>query len=113
MIEPIEEEIIEYPEESLEHKEEDAEKEPQSTEVTIHALVGYSNPQMMKVGGLLKQQPITILIDTGSTNNFLNSKVAARMTLHIEGVRIGAALRGGGELVQRIKTLVLEKSFVR
>ena len=39
----------------------------------------------MKVGGLLKQQPITVLIDTGSTNNFLNSKVAARMTLHIEG----------------------------
>ncbi|RRT43587.1 hypothetical protein B296_00036916 [Ensete ventricosum] len=38
----------------------------------------------MKVGGLLKQQPITVLIDTGSTNNFLDHKVAARMTLQIE-----------------------------
>ena len=39
----------------------------------------------MKVGGLLKQQPITVLIDTGSTNNFLNSKIATQMALHIEG----------------------------
>ena len=85
MIEPVEEEVIEHPEESFEHNEEDVEEEPQPTDVTVHALAGYSNPQMMKVGGLLKQQPITVLIDTGSTNNFLNSKVAARMALHIEG----------------------------
>ncbi|RRT44306.1 hypothetical protein BHE74_00040136 [Ensete ventricosum] len=38
---------------------------------------------MTKVGGLLKQL-ITVLIDTGSTNNFMNRKVAARMALHIE-----------------------------
>ena len=83
MIEPIEEEVIEYPEESLEHEEEDAEEEPQPTEVMVHTLVGYSNPQTMKVGGLLKQQPILVLIDTGSTNNFLNSKVAVHMNLPI------------------------------
>ena len=85
MIEPIEEEVIEHLEESLEHEEEDAEEEPQPTKGTVHTLVGYSNnPQTMKVGGLLKQQPITILIDTGSTNNFLNSKVAVHMNLPIE-----------------------------
>ena len=44
MIEPIEEEVIEHPKESLEYKEEDAEEEPQPTEVTVHALAGYSNP---------------------------------------------------------------------
>ena len=75
IIEPVEE-VIEHPKESIEHKEENAEEEPQLTEVTVHALAGYSNPQMMKVGGLHKQQLITIFIDTGSTNNILNSKVA-------------------------------------
>ena len=55
MIEPVEEEVIEHPEESLKHNEEDVEEEPQPTDVTVHALAGYSNPQMMKVGGLLKQ----------------------------------------------------------
>ena len=84
MIEPIEVEVIEHPKESLEHEEEDAEEEPQPTEVTVHAIAGYSNPQTMKVGGLLKQQPITVLIETGSTNNFQNSKVAVYMNLPIE-----------------------------
>ncbi|RWV98550.1 hypothetical protein GW17_00038591 [Ensete ventricosum] len=38
----------------------------------------------MKIGGLLKYQHVTILIDTGSTNNFMNSKVAARLALQIK-----------------------------
>ena len=42
----------------------------------MYALASYVNSQMMKVGGLLKQQPITISIDTESTNNFINNKVA-------------------------------------
>ena len=84
MIEPIEEEVIEHPKESLEHEEEDAEEEPKPTEVTVHTLASYSNPQTMKIGGFLKQQPITVLIDTGSTTNFLNSKLAVRISLPIK-----------------------------
>ncbi|RWW37369.1 hypothetical protein BHE74_00057534 [Ensete ventricosum] len=38
----------------------------------------------MKVGGFLKQQLITILINTESTNNFMNNKVVVRMALPIE-----------------------------
>ncbi|RRT69246.1 hypothetical protein B296_00009755 [Ensete ventricosum] len=34
--------------------------------------------------GRRKLQPITILIGTGSTNNFIDNKVAARLTLWIE-----------------------------
>ncbi|RRT36099.1 hypothetical protein B296_00052251 [Ensete ventricosum] len=75
MIELVEDEDIEPSEESLKPKDEAIEEEPQSDDFTVRALAGYSNPQMMKVGGLLKQQPITILIDMGSTNNFLNSKI--------------------------------------
>ncbi|RZR95501.1 hypothetical protein BHM03_00024358 [Ensete ventricosum] len=64
----------------------------------VHALAGYSNPQTMKVGGLLRQQPITVLIDTCITNNFLNSKVAICMTLQIKviGSESRRCLRGRG-----------------
>ncbi|RRT57303.1 hypothetical protein B296_00002873 [Ensete ventricosum] len=85
MIELVEDEDNEASEESLEPKDEAMEEEPQSADYAVHALAGYSNPQTMKVGGLLKQQPITILIDTSSTNNFLSSKVVACMALQIEG----------------------------
>ncbi|RWW85357.1 hypothetical protein BHE74_00005957 [Ensete ventricosum] len=71
-------------EESLELEDEAMEEEPQLADYTVHALAGYSNPQTMKVGELLKQQPITVLINTGSTNNFLNSKVTTRIALQIK-----------------------------
>ncbi|RWW42163.1 hypothetical protein BHE74_00052302 [Ensete ventricosum] len=86
VIELAEDEDNETSEEALEPKEEAMEEDSQPADYAVHALVGYSNPQMMKVGGLPKQQPITILVDTGSINNFLNSKVAAaRLALQIEG----------------------------
>ncbi|RWW80017.1 hypothetical protein BHE74_00011668 [Ensete ventricosum] len=72
-------------EEVHKHKEEVMEEEPQLVDCMMHALAGYGNLQTMKVRGLLKQQPITILIDTGSTNKFMNNKVATWMVLHIEG----------------------------
>ncbi|RRT63244.1 hypothetical protein B296_00012992 [Ensete ventricosum] len=85
VIEPVEDEDNETSEEALELKEEAMEEESQLADYVVHALAGYSNPQMMKVGGLLKHQPITVLIDTGNTNNFLNSKVATHLVLQIEG----------------------------
>ncbi|RRT84314.1 hypothetical protein B296_00012720 [Ensete ventricosum] len=39
---------------------------------------------MMKIEGFLKHQLVTILIDIGSTNNFVDNKVAARLTLQIK-----------------------------
>ncbi|RZR95709.1 hypothetical protein BHM03_00024582 [Ensete ventricosum] len=78
-------EPIEYMEEEVrEHEEEVMDEERQPIDITMHALTDYTNPQMMKVGGLLKQQTVTFPIDTGSTNNFMNSKVAVRMALPIE-----------------------------
>ncbi|RWV77049.1 hypothetical protein GW17_00062178 [Ensete ventricosum] len=55
MIEPVEDEDNEPPEEGLEPEEEAIEEEPQPADYAVHALADYSNPQTMKVGGLLKQ----------------------------------------------------------
>ncbi|RRT50210.1 hypothetical protein B296_00017699 [Ensete ventricosum] len=93
MIELVEDRDSEPSEEGLEFEEGAMEEEPQPADYAVHALADYavhaladySNTRMMKVGGLLKLQPITVLIDTGSTNNFLNSKVAVCMVLQIEG----------------------------
>ncbi|RWV79608.1 hypothetical protein GW17_00059232 [Ensete ventricosum] len=84
VIESVEDKANETSKEALKPEEESMEEESQSTDYVVHMLAGYSNPQTMKVGGLLKQQPITVLIDTGNTNNFLNSKVAACLALQIE-----------------------------
>ncbi|RZR85658.1 hypothetical protein BHM03_00012677 [Ensete ventricosum] len=79
LIEPLED-----VEEVQEYEVEVTDEEEQSVDITMHALAGYANPQTMKIGGFLKQQSITILIDIWSTNNFMNNKVAVWMALPIE-----------------------------
>ncbi|RWV82360.1 hypothetical protein GW17_00056145 [Ensete ventricosum] len=82
MMEPIEET---KPEDvDRKSKEENTEEDPKLAIDIIHALASYVNPQMMKIEGFLKHQLVTILIDIGSTNNFVDSKVAARLTLQIK-----------------------------
>ncbi|RRT56637.1 hypothetical protein B296_00028643 [Ensete ventricosum] len=80
VIEPIENPEPEDIDPELEKEE--AKEEPQPTISTIHTLVGYANSQSMKVDGFLKHQPITILIDTESTNNFMDSKMEDKPTTH-------------------------------
>ncbi|RWV97427.1 hypothetical protein GW17_00039783 [Ensete ventricosum] len=38
----------------------------------------------MKINGFLKRQSITVLIDTESTNNFMDNKVVAQLTFRIK-----------------------------
>ncbi|RRT60079.1 hypothetical protein B296_00016526 [Ensete ventricosum] len=53
VIEPAEDEDNKTSEEALEPKEEAMEEESQPVDYAVHTLAGYSNPQTMKVGGLL------------------------------------------------------------
>ncbi|RZR87841.1 hypothetical protein BHM03_00015305 [Ensete ventricosum] len=54
VIEPMEDKDNETSEKALEPKEKAIEEESPPANYAVHALAGYSNPQMMKVGGLLK-----------------------------------------------------------
>ncbi|RWV81270.1 hypothetical protein BHE74_00016972 [Ensete ventricosum] len=75
MIEPIED----PEEEDLEPKKENMKEDPQPVDYTTHTLADHANPQAIKVEESLKQQPVTILIETRSTNNFMNNKVDTQL----------------------------------
>ncbi|RZR86138.1 hypothetical protein BHM03_00013271 [Ensete ventricosum] len=55
---------------ALEPKENDT---PQPVTRTVPTLAGYTNLQKLKIEGFLEQQSIIILINTGSTHNFMSS----------------------------------------
>jgi hypothetical protein len=65
-------------------EEEDQELEPsqdldlEETTPTIscHALADISTPQTLKIQGYIKKKKVTVLIDSGSTHNFINYKLA-------------------------------------
>ncbi|RZR73660.1 hypothetical protein BHM03_00026778 [Ensete ventricosum] len=66
---------------TLEPKEKDT---PQLATRTVPTLAGYTNLQKLKIEGFLEQQSIIILINAGSTHNFMSSKVAAHLMLQKE-----------------------------
>lgn len=41
-------------------------------------------PQTMKARGLIGKQSVVILIDTGSTHNFLDPRTAKRAGIHVK-----------------------------
>lgn len=56
-----------------------------NTEVLIpfNALIGTTSLQVMLVGGMLKQHPMIIFIDSGSINNFLRAPLSTRFDIPI------------------------------
>jgi hypothetical protein len=51
-------------------------QDPDLTQISLHALMGHTIPQTLRVMGHINQSPIAILIDSGSTHNFLQHRVA-------------------------------------
>ena len=45
-------------------------------EISLHALARVTTPQTMWVRGFFKKLPLTILIDSGSTHNFIDLRIA-------------------------------------
>eukprot|EP00253_Pinus_taeda_P029026 PITA_29026 len=43
--------------------------------ISLHALAGISSPQTLKIRGFIKHRPVVVLIDSGSTHNFIHQKV--------------------------------------
>ncbi|RZR87720.1 hypothetical protein BHM03_00015178 [Ensete ventricosum] len=66
---------------TLEPKEKDT---PQPATCTVPILACYTNLQKLKIEGFLEQQFVIILIDAGSTHNFISSKVATHLMLKKE-----------------------------
>jgi hypothetical protein len=54
----------------------DLELEETTPMISCHALVNISTPQTLKIEGYIKKKKVTMLIDSGSTHNFINYKLA-------------------------------------
>ena len=81
------------PEESLMDEPEEhtiAQEEPETQQeeplISLHALVGMTSPQTLKIKGYIKHQPVVILIDSGSTHNFIHRRIADKVNCFIRPV---------------------------
>jgi hypothetical protein len=76
--------------------------EPQGEEIqlSLHALTGLPSYQTMKVCGSHNQKTLQILLDSGSTHNFLDLEVAKRLGCKLEPVTPMTVTAGGGNKIQ-------------
>ena len=64
---------LEEPEEEEEDNQHD--NVPEETVISFHTLAGISSPQTLKIRGFIKHCPVVVLIDSGSTHNFIHQRV--------------------------------------
>ena len=50
-----------------------------SPNISCNALVGITTPQTLKIEGHIKKKKVIVLIDLGSTHNFIHGKVAKEL----------------------------------
>ncbi|KAK2407034.1 hypothetical protein QL285_042695 [Trifolium repens] len=66
-------------------------------QISLHALMGHTIPQTIRLLGHIDHQPLTILIDSGSTHNFVQDRVAKQLGLTLEPTQSFQVLVGNGE----------------
>ncbi|XP_065852143.1 uncharacterized protein [Euphorbia lathyris] len=83
----------------LEHEEEtEGSYEP---EISLHAITGIRNSQTMQLQAHVAGPPMLILVDSGSTHNFVNKQVALHLKLPVT-VKLGLQLTvANGEKKER------------
>jgi hypothetical protein len=60
--------------------------EPKEPVISLHALVGISTPQKLKIKGYIKQRLIVVLIDSNNTHNFIHCRVSKYVNCFIRPV---------------------------
>ena len=68
--------------EILEEKKEETIEEITPT-ISYNALAGITTPQTPKMEGYIKKKKVIVLIDSGSTHNFIHSKIAKNLNCFI------------------------------
>lgn len=72
----------------------------ENPEISFHAFTGYSNPKTLRIQGVINNNSVQILIDSGSTHNFIQLKFIHILTQPVRASSIFQVLVGNGEVLQ-------------
>ncbi|KAD4585722.1 hypothetical protein E3N88_23323 [Mikania micrantha] len=87
----------------MSNEEDQGDKEENSNEVaeiSLNAILGNSQPTTMKVLGLLNSTEILILVDGGSTHNFISDVLVGELNLTTQSVQPFGVQIGNGDVIR-------------
>ena len=74
--------------------------------ISLHALTSFSAPQTLKLIGYIKHRKVIILVDSGSTHNFIHRRISHETNFYIRVVNNfqimianGESMKCGGRLL--------------
>ncbi|KAJ4977450.1 hypothetical protein NE237_002556 [Protea cynaroides] len=73
---------------------------PTESEISYHALAGQSSATTLRFTATVCGSPLQVLVDSGSTHNFLQSRVAEHLHLPVEPITNMKVLVGNGTTLQ-------------
>ncbi|GJY02845.1 retrotransposon gag domain, retroviral aspartyl protease [Tanacetum coccineum] len=72
----------------------------ETAEISLHAILGKSHPTTMKVHGMLHSTEVLILIDGGSTHNFISDVLVNELKLATQPVSPFGVQIGNGDVIR-------------
>ena len=73
--------------------------DPPQAQISLHALLGHTAPETLRMTGRISQQPVVILIDGGSTHNFVHACLVKSLGLNPQPTPTLRVLVGNGNEV--------------
>jgi hypothetical protein len=83
-----------------EEVEEMVELGEEGAEITLCALLGSTSPSTMRVIALINGQKAMVLIDTGSTHNFMDNGLAASLKLQVDHTSCFGVKVANGQIIK-------------
>lgn len=88
----------------------------EGTEIEVKMITGFSSKVTMKLKGMLKGKEVVVLIDSGTTHNFIHQALVEGRQILIEntpfGVTIGNGTRCKGKELCKMVELRLNKLII-
>lgn len=72
----------------------------ETAEISLHAILGKSQPTTMKIHGMLHSTEVLILIDGGSTHNFISDVLVDKLKLASQPVTSFGVQIGNGDIIR-------------
>ncbi|KAL5763876.1 hypothetical protein ACOSQ2_016470 [Xanthoceras sorbifolium] len=69
-------------------------------EISFHAMLGTAHPQTLRMVGRIKNKEVTVLVDGGSTLNFIDQTVAQKLSLSVVRDRSFQVMVGNCEKIE-------------
>ncbi|GJY25705.1 retrotransposon gag domain, retroviral aspartyl protease, partial [Tanacetum coccineum] len=94
------EQLVDREVEANENEYEEGINQQDRAEISFHAILGKTSGTTMKAEGTLEDRKVLIMVDSGSTHNFISASLMKQLGLKVSMVPSFGVQIGNGQIIQ-------------